>query len=61
MIGRGKGDVKIYEGVREKYTDNIFGENDIDTPKLRKKIVQFSKIGIAILDFSLLLNVSYRP
>ena len=44
MIGRGERDVKIYEGVREKYTDNIFGENDIDTPKLRKILCSFPKL-----------------
>ena len=44
MIGRGKGDVKIYEGVREKYTDNIFGENDIGGTKMRNNLYSFPKL-----------------
>ena len=41
MIGRGEGDVKIYEGVREKYTDNIYEENIIGSLKMRKNLLIF--------------------
>ena len=53
MIGRGKGDVKIYEGVREKYTDNIFGENDIGELKMRKNLFIFQNCDCNIGLFSI--------